>query len=65
MTNLTSKRQQLIELKEIKSTVWTGTNGVTYLEECNIITNDEGETFFCLTHNKELLCGDAKCEDRV
>ena len=55
----------MIELKEIKSTVWVGTNGVTYLEECNIITNDEGETFFCLTHNKELLCGDAKCEDRV
>ena len=41
-----------IILKSIKS-IWTSTTGEMFREGCEIITEDEGETFFCKTHNKE------------
>jgi len=52
-----------MELKTIKNNIWQSTTGEILLEECDVITCDEGETFFCKTHNKELFC--EKCEDRV
>ena len=58
-----NERRKMIELLELKNSVWQSTDGKTYFEECEIITEDEGGTFFCLTHNKKLFCG--KCEDRV
>ncbi len=50
------------EFKEIKNEIWNTTTGKTYLRECDIETKDEGETFFCKTHNKTLFCG--VCEDK-
>ena len=52
-----------MEMKLIKNNIWNSTTGETMLEECDVITKDEGNSFYCNTHRKELFCG--KCEDRV
>ena len=49
--------------REIKNNIWYSTDGRVLLEECDVITQDEGKTFYCKTHNKYLFCG--VCEDRV
>ena len=33
--------------------LWFSTAGDVFQEKCEIITKDEGNTFVCLTHNKE------------
>jgi hypothetical protein len=60
---LTLRRRDEMELRTIKNNIWYSTTGETLLEECDIITNDEGKTFYCNTHKKELFCGE--CKDRV
>ncbi len=52
-----------MELKILRNNIWHSTTGEVYLEECDVTTKDEGETFYCNTHKKGLFCG--RCEDRV
>ena len=39
-----------MKLKEIDN-IWNSTDGKIYIEECDVVTEDEGETFYCKTHN--------------
>jgi len=44
-----------MKIKELQNNLWYSTDEKVYIEECNIVTTDEGETFICKTHNVKCI----------